>query len=353
MTAVASLRRWLPALGLLVTACSGALGVLATNQEQIRAPHTRHKEADVDCATCHETIFESETVDGTPDLPKEKVCLSCHKEEKVEKNNCAFCHTKKDPGTYPERVRWVKFNHAKHMEPAKEDCSVCHKELPNPFRTDLVRPTMDTCLGCHEHQQQYDKGNCDVCHKDLTVYQLKPISDFSHRGDWTENHRLEARSTDANCSMCHEQTFCSQCHAAKTTAAKPEFIMPERVDRNFIHRNDFLSRHPIEARADEASCLRCHGVNSCQSCHAQNGLSPQNPGVDPHPPNFGDGSVHGPQARRDIVSCAACHDQGAASNCVSCHKVGGIAGNPHPMSWTVRHGREEIGRNAMCQVCHQ
>lgn len=341
------------AVGFTLTACAGLFGSPGSTEESIRAPHQRHKEADVDCATCHETIFDSTSVEDR-DLPKEKVCLGCHKEEKVEKNNCGFCHTKTaSPGTYPARVRWVKFNHASHMERTNEDCTVCHKELPNPLMSEKVKPTMATCLNCHEHQAQYDKGQCDVCHKDLTVYQLKPVSDFSHQGNWLQNHRFESRGQEQNCAMCHEQNFCASCHAAKTVAARPEVILPERVDRQFIHRGDFLSRHPVEARADEAMCLRCHSVNTCQSCHAQSGLNPQNPGVDPHPPGFGNGQLHGPAARRDIVQCAACHDQGAASNCVSCHRVGGIAGNPHPPSFTTRHGREEIGRNAMCQVCHQ
>jgi hypothetical protein len=335
-----------------LSACAGLVGTMGANDEKIKAPHQRHKEADVDCATCHETIFDSTTVEDR-DLPKEKVCLGCHKEEKTEKNNCAFCHSKAEPGTYPTRARWVKFNHSTHMERTNEDCSVCHKQLPEPTWTEQVKPTMATCLNCHEHQAQYDKGQCDVCHKDLSVFQLRPVSDYSHQGNWLQNHRLEARSSEANCATCHEQNFCVQCHAAQTVPVKAEIIYPERVDRQFIHRHDFVSRHMVEARADEAMCLRCHSVNTCQQCHAQSGLSPMNPGVDPHPPGFGNGNVHGPAARRDIVQCAACHDQGASSNCVSCHRVGGIAGNPHPAAWTLRHGREEIGRNAMCQVCHQ
>jgi hypothetical protein len=126
------------------------------------------------------------------------------------------------------------------------------------------------------------------------------------------------------------------------------------VDRAFIHRDDFLSRHPLEARADEASCARCHGNDFCSSCHQKNGLTPGAAnGVNPHPSGFGLGPAHGAAARRDINSCAACHDQGAASNCVSCHRVGGVGGDPHPPSFSARHPREEISRNAMCQTCHQ
>ena len=334
----------------LLTACASFVGVFVSNQDTIRIPHGRHAQADVECATCHETIFDSTTVDDEGSFPKEKTCLGCHKKEKAD---CAFCHTQPArPLALKNHPRDLIMNHSAHMERVKEDCSVCHKQLPNPLRTENLSPPMDTCLSCHVHQAQYDAGNCQACHKDLSKYKFRPVGDFSHQGDWLKNHRLDARSSSASCATCHEQTFCSECHA-RTVATKIEFLLPERVDRQFIHRHDFVSRHMVEARADEAMCQRCHGLNFCQSCHTRNGLNPlSGNALDPHPAGFGDGQLHGPAARQDIVSCAACHDQGAASNCVNCHKVGGPAGNPHPPAWTVRHSHEEIGRNAMCQVCH-
>ncbi len=348
----ASLRRWFPLLGgVLLTACASFVGIFVSQQDTIRVPHARHTKAEVECISCHETIFDSTNLE-TQDFPNEKKCFECHKEEK-KTGNCAFCHTNVErPAKLPVRVRDLKMNHTEHLERVKEDCGVCHKALPEPFRTEGMSPSMDSCLTCHEHKAQYDAGKCDVCHKDLTRFKLKPIADFSHRGDWVKNHKTEARSAGANCETCHEQTFCSECHA-KTVAVKVSFLMPERVDRTFIHRNDFISRHMVEARADESSCQRCHGLNFCQACHAQNALKPgSSTTLDPHPAGFGEGLKHGPAARQDIVSCASCHDQGAASNCVQCHRVGGPAGNPHPPTWMVRHSKEEIGRNAMCQVCH-
>jgi hypothetical protein len=57
-------------------------------------------------------------------------------------------------------------------------------------------------------------------------------------------------------------------------------------------------------------------------------------------------------ARRDISSCAACHDQGPSSNCITCHRVGGTGGNPHPIGWMQHHDQQEIHRNTMCLYCH-
>jgi hypothetical protein len=57
---------------------------------------------------------------------------------------------------------------------------------------------------------------------------------------------------------------------------------------------------------------------------------------------------HGRAARRDILTCAACHDQGPASNCIHCHAVGGPGGNPHPDGWS--SGRDV--QDGMCAFCH-
>src|SRR3990167_4820902 len=111
--------RWVTfAGGLLLTACACFLGVFVDQRDAIKVPHARHLDAEVDCATCHETIFDSTTLEEGS-FPKEKVCTGCHKEEKAD---CAFCHTKPDkPMTLPVRVRDLKMNHAKHLE-QNEDC---------------------------------------------------------------------------------------------------------------------------------------------------------------------------------------------------------------------------------------
>ena len=137
---------------------------------------------------------------------------------------------------------------------------------------------------------------------------------------------------------------------------KVEEILPDRPDRNFIHWGDFLTRHSIEARGNEAACQKCHPVSFCTDCHRKQRLTPDsNNPLNPHPAGWltpGSPSFHGSSARRDIVSCAACHDQGAQSNCVSCHRVGGPGGDPHPPGWTAKHPPSEINRNPMCLACH-
>jgi hypothetical protein len=75
----------------------------------------------------------------------------------------------------------------------------------------------------------------------------------------------------------------------------------------------------------------------------------------PHPPGYGvrgGEAFHGEDARLRIDTCVACHDQGPASNCVECHRVGGIGGNPHPSGWKDRFGTSERDVQTMCSYCH-
>jgi hypothetical protein len=249
----------------------------------------------------------------------------------------------------------VRVSHAEHLERTKDDCKTCHTSFPEPLRTPAMKPQMAACLSCHEHRSDYDQGKCAKCHLDLTRYPLAPIADFSHAGNYVRTHMDDARSGADRCATCHEQSFCADCHA-RTVPMKIELKLPERVDADFIHRGDYIGRHVADAQAEPATCRRCHGSSFCDSCHRAQNLTPfgANP-RDPHPPGWvlpGSAQFHGTAARRDITSCAGCHDQGARSICVDCHKVGGVGGNPHPAGWTDRHPRESIARNGMCLACH-
>ena len=59
-------------------------------------------------------------------------------------------------------------------------------------------------------------------------------------------------------------------------------------------------------------------------------------------------SVHGQAARQNILSCAACHNQGAQSRCVACHSTGHV--NPHPPNW--KGTPAQIQGNPTCKICH-
>ena len=338
-----------------VLACATAATILGTDPagDEILFPHARHQQAKVECITCHENVFDAKTLAGDF-LPKEAKCLECHKQKKAD-GQCNFCHSDvRYAATWPKREPRLKMDHSAHIERVKEDCSQCHSRLSEPRHPATLSDGHAACLKCHDHAQQYSDARCDTCHVDLASYPLVPVSQVSHQGDFLRRHASVARSSQQSCGTCHEQNFCLDCHE-KTAMVPVETKLVDRPDRRFIHRQDFLGRHSVESRMDPASCQRCHSTNTCETCHENSRVSAGLSARDPHPPGWslpGSGAFHGDAARRNISSCASCHDQGAQSNCVQCHKVGGIGGDPHPPGFRSRHNLNEARSDGRCVACH-
>lgn len=318
-------------------------------------PHSTHVDSDVACSNCHAPIEKATKLEATvrhiklPERPaKHKVCSDCHDTDpaiKIAARSRPFRFT---------------FSHADHLPRVKGDCKRCHQDLPEPKETEYDPPPMAACTSCHNHQMDFAQARCTPCHTDLKGY--KPESAFRHEGEWLKAHGRLARPSAESCAACHDQTFCAECHSPTTAAARASIVFPERVDRSFIHRGDYVSRHMIDAGADPAGCRRCHGPAFCDACHTQQNLTKAAGNFrDPHPQGWatpGNTPFHGDAARRDISSCAGCHDQGASATCVGCHRVGGVADRPglddgpHPPSFISKHRGEDKSKNSICAACH-
>ena len=308
-------------------------------------PHSAHADGGVDCLACHDGIQSATALEASAP----HVSLPAHPSED---SRCKDCHDKDVSlpvgiSSGPFRLR---FDHQAHLKLAK-DCKSCHTRLPDPRDRKAAAPPMAACTGCHQHQAEFAQARCTPCHVDLKG--LSPESSFKHQGDWLHLHGPLAKSSAETCAQCHDQTSCTSCHSPQTAAALPAKLFPEEVGRAFIHRGDYVSRHSVEANANPASCLRCHGNEYCQTCHRLQGSTPDaSRQRNVHPLGWSQGDAHGAAARRDISRCAACHDDGAATLCVDCHKVGGIGGNPHPKSFTSKHSASDQRKNSMCKICH-
>jgi hypothetical protein len=365
-----SLRRGLPIL-LALALGAAACGLKPAREAKPAAadpafafPHGTHVDADVACANCHpmEKATKLETGVRHVQLPakpsKQKACADCHDTDPVLK--------------VPARQRPFRqnFSHADHLPRVNGDCKRCHAAPPEAGDKEPKTPTMASCTGCHNHQQDFVEARCTPCHKDLKGY-YSPQTAFQHEGDWLRAHGQLAHASAESCAACHDQTYCAECHSPQTAAGRPSIVFPERVDRSFIHRGDYVSRHMVEQGANPASCRRCHGSAFCQACHELQGLSKFVEGTrrpashdQPNwatPAALGQIPRHGNEGRRDITSCAGCHDQGAAATCVGCHQVGGIASQnnpanpngPHPASFISRHRGESKTDNSICAACHR
>jgi hypothetical protein len=108
---------------------------------------------------------------------------------------------------------------------------------------------------------------CMDCHK---AGGAVPYQRYVHTADFGQNHRAEAYQGEAICAMCHQTSFCNDCHATRIEL-KPSLKNQSETYRSSPHRGDYLSRHRIDGRIDPTSCFRCHGnpkaAQTCVRCH--------------------------------------------------------------------------------------
>jgi len=138
----------------------------------------------------------------------------------------------------------------------------------------LITVSLVACAATYQlpaqHPEELEAGLpvCTDCHdsSDDNV----SFGRFTHTISWGKYHRLAANQNEQVCSMCHQQSFCNDCHGVRVEL-KPSTKSPDDVLRNMPHRGDFLSRHRIEGRMNPTSCFRCHGnpktAQTCAPCH--------------------------------------------------------------------------------------
>lgn len=126
-------------------------------------------------------------------------------------------------------------------------------DLPAKHPFALEKGKRPVCTECHEARDK---------HLD---YQR-----FVHTAYFMNNHRQEAYQYRQVCAMCHDTSFCNDCHATRVEL-KPSIKNETENYRQLPHRGDYLSRHMIDGRIDPTSCFRCHGnpqaSRICNSCH--------------------------------------------------------------------------------------
>jgi hypothetical protein len=127
-------------------------------------------------------------------------------------------------------------------------------ELPpqHPVEADLgARPPI--CSDCHQ-----------VDAKGLAY------SRYNHSASFAGNHRQEATQSERVCALCHQTSFCNDCHATRVEL-KPSIKNQGETYRKTPHRGDYLTRHRFDGRVDPTSCFRCHGnpkaAKTCVACH--------------------------------------------------------------------------------------
>ncbi len=103
---------------------------------------------------------------------------------------------------------------------------------------------------------------CSQCHIDGRTA-------MDHTPDFGLRHKFLAQQNSRTCEVCHQRSFCADCHAHKEElpASGKHQDAPERM---MPHRGDYLNQHKIDGRINPASCFPCHGRQNnerCRVCH--------------------------------------------------------------------------------------
>ncbi|MDX2086473.1 MAG: cytochrome c3 family protein [Kofleriaceae bacterium] len=327
-----------------LAACAGVLGLTRRAPEAF--PHRSHVLAGVSCTRCHANI---ERDPGTVlHLPDAGTCTTCHAQPH-DARPCLDCHVR--PGAAGElaEVRaHVRFDHGQHAAATRGNCVRCHLGVSEGDTR--LRPPMAACFRCHAHDAARDRRNCDACHVDLEDSRTLPQTHLVHDGNWVRDHGTRAASSGDACQSCHAERFCASCHG-QTVPVLPSKLRLGDPFSPSVHRAGFSARHALEARADPGTCTTCHAPDRCASCHLARGVA----GLErrsPHPAGWvglaSADNQHGREARRDPAACASCHDGAGQMMCVSCHRVGGVGGSPHPPGWESRQPLTAMP----CRLCH-
>jgi len=274
--------------------CGGCILIDAFQPEErgLTFSHDLHvAEEGLDCISCHENV----ALEEEPGMPSFDACDICHydlDEGKAPEETIASLFGGEDYFTSSEICALeeeVIFDHRIHVG-LVENCSECHVGIEtNRAITETPMIRMDACVRCHEERQA--PSDCSTCHTEINEDWV-PATHFQN---WPERHgracrRPVSEDTINDCSMCHTESSCVQCHK----------VVPPTNHNAFFR----LRGHAIHARVDRQNCSACHEPASCDRCHEE--TIPRN-----HTGLFG--------STRNM-HCVTCHLPLQQSGCVTCHK---------------------------------
>jgi c(7)-type cytochrome triheme protein len=311
--------------------------------------HKQH--AAVACTQCH-------TPDAKTRPAPHARCAGCHDgKQATAMASCNGCHPAAIGKPQPPELAALHdtvssaFSHRAHDKRGAKDCALCHAAIKTTDDTELPRPTVKDCVGCHDGKQAFSTlTTCRRCHDreappdDFKV--ARPEQRFRHDGSHADVvkakpcsacHPLSPKGEimvagHAACTECHADDFaarwpkkCGACHNATEPWRKlePDRELPERTE--FGATLDH-AKHP-------GACASCHelrtattqlrpprGHSACMQCHhVTGGPAPQ------------------------LTQCDGCHRAGRAAA-----REAERAADP----WSVRRVFDHGAHPGECQTCH-
>lgn len=214
-----------------------------------------------------------------------------HGAEPVTDAICLQCHDPNRKATSGFRILIDHVEHAKR----NGECVSCHVRTahPEPTRGGPLS-LMGQCYTCHGTAEQPEaSAECETCHP--ADYEPVPASHTQAR--WANSHGETSEADAKLCGMCHETSFCSDCHGidmphpdrwaagdeghAGQASSDPDVCTTCHEGGaqlcSMCHHTSFqpmkgtwVDQHPVEAREEGAAyCLECHEPRYCSYCHTK------------------------------------------------------------------------------------
>ncbi len=268
-------------------------------KSDLKFSHKLHAdENEIECVVCHEKSLASKS-SGDDLRPKKATCYECHDEKDSE---CGMCHENPDdPEVRRRPIEYTPtFSHEAHLG-RDIKCDNCHIDAAQKESLGQMHlPKMESCMNCHSVSDEID--DCYVCHRNTD--RLKP---YNHSELWLASHGIYKTSGIQDCSACHTENYCTDCHEGENLFAES-------------HPPEFILTHSMSFRIRESNCYACHEGNEyCIECHIDvNHIEP----ISHSMPNWqwpiSDSPLHGEEGRGNVDYCATCHRE-SDEYCAACH----------------------------------
>jgi len=247
----------------------------------------------------------------------------------------------------------VNFPHKPHAGMARmsqDSCWTCHHNTPagKPFpacdkchvkkfvRKNLKSPDLKAayhqqCLGCHKKWSHGTK--CEACHAKKGAPAVEdPYTSPTMPGKFVYNSKYQNSKVTffhndhvalfkLECTACHKDSKCVQCHDTKPAKKQPVIV------------------------ANHESCFTCHGKDSCAKCHKKGEATA---GLDHSVTGF---PLKGAHAG---LACNKCHPAGKPiaklnTSCLSCHTMASLKSFNHAdTGFTLKPYHKKLN----CSKCH-
>jgi hypothetical protein len=328
---------------LIVAALVALTGYPTTHSGVIFSHSSHYGTRNIECVDCHTKVAKSISAQDKL-IPGHDDCSSCHSVDKAP-NDCKLCHTDpNNPSGVAEAKQEVKFSHQSHLDDstAASVCLTCHPGIDklNGHPSEANFPSMNRCFKCHDGIKA--AKDCKECHTKPAEMQT-----MIHPSDYLHAHRFDADAKETSCEPCHQkESSCSECHAGDNLVRT-------------VHNSNYRFTHGLDAKGKEFECRNCHDYETfCNDCHNQEGDIPLNHYAADWNPRTSP-TRHAEEARKDIESCAGCHEEEGRSTCAQpgCHWDGdGVRGTQpsiHASSITdLDHGPWHNDPGFQCFQCH-